>query len=77
MNGIEDLIVDGETGLLVTRSPGDVAQALLTLAADPELRLRLGRAARRRASAFTWDRSVDAVLRAYGQLLDVRPAASA
>ncbi len=30
VNGIEDLVVDGETGLLVTRSPGDVAQALLS-----------------------------------------------
>ena len=77
VNGIEELLVDGETGLFVNRSPGDVAQALLTLAVDPELRLRLGRAARRRASAFTWDRSVDAVLRTYGRLLDVRPAVSA
>jgi UDP-glucose:(heptosyl)LPS alpha-1,3-glucosyltransferase len=74
VSGVENLVHDGKTGLLVTRSPADVAQALLTLATDPELRLRLGRAARLRASAFTWDRSVDAVLRAYWELLELQAA---
>jgi glycosyltransferase involved in cell wall biosynthesis len=53
---------DGREGLLV--APGDVgglARALGALAADEELRRRLGRAARARASAYpTWEESATA-----------------
>ena len=52
VGGLSDLVVDGETGLLVP--PGDVAalrSALERLLGDPELRERLGRAARERARA--------------------------
>jgi glycosyltransferase involved in cell wall biosynthesis len=69
VNGVEDLITDGETGLFITRSPRGLATALERLADDAELRARMGVAARRRASAFTWDRSVDAVVGAYEELL--------
>jgi len=47
--GIPELVVDGETGVLV--SPGDTAAltcALAQLLRDPELRLRFGRAGRAR-----------------------------
>jgi glycosyltransferase involved in cell wall biosynthesis len=47
--GIPDMVRDGEEAMLA--EPGDVkgfADALATLAADPDLRERLGRAARRR-----------------------------
>ena len=70
VNGIADLVVDGETGILVTRTPDDIARALQALATDPDLRRRMGEAARRRASAFSWDRSAESVVRVYEQLLD-------
>ena len=47
--GIPELIVDGQTGMLV--APGDstaLAQALEQLLCDPELRLRFGHSGRRR-----------------------------
>src|SRR5580765_2409752 len=47
--GIPELVVDGQTGMLVP--PGDstaLAQALEQLLRDPELRLRFGRAGRQR-----------------------------
>ena len=50
VGGLLDLVEDGVTGLLVP--PGDVAalrSALERLLADPELRARLGAAARARA----------------------------
>jgi glycosyltransferase involved in cell wall biosynthesis len=49
LSGIPELVVDGETGLLV--EPGDpiaLADAIERLAGDPDLRSRLGRAGRDR-----------------------------
>jgi len=67
VGGLRDLVVDGETGLLVP--PGDVPalrSALERLLADPELRRRLGAAGRERArERFSWDRVTDATLQAY------------
>jgi glycosyltransferase involved in cell wall biosynthesis len=67
VGGLRDLVVDGETGLLVP--PGDVTAlraALERLLGDAELRARLGRAARERVLAeFTWKRYTDEVRRAY------------
>lgn len=51
IGGIRETIVDGETGLLTPPgSAADLAEALLTLATDPDLRRRLGGAARDRAA---------------------------
>ena len=46
---VEDVVVDGETGLIVPeRNPQALAQAILRLADDPDLRRRLGQNARAR-----------------------------
>jgi glycosyltransferase involved in cell wall biosynthesis len=75
VGGLLDLVVDGETGLLVP--PGDVGAlraALERLLADAELRRRLGSAARARArDALSWERSVALTLSAYA---DAVPTAS-
>ena len=50
VGGVPEVVVSGETGVLVP--PGDppaLAEALARLAADPDLRLRFGRAGRTRA----------------------------
>jgi glycosyltransferase involved in cell wall biosynthesis len=69
--GLLDLVVDGETGLLVP--PGDVAAlraALERLLSDAELRARLGAAARERArTQLSWDTVTDATLAAYREAL--------
>lgn len=61
VGGVTDVVVDGETGLLVL--PGDphaLAAALARLAADPELRRSMGEAARRRVQErFEWSDCVD------------------
>jgi phosphatidylinositol alpha-1,6-mannosyltransferase len=56
--GVRDAIVHGETGLLVDpESEDDLTEALHRLLGDVELRQRMGRAARRRASEeFDWRR---------------------
>jgi glycosyltransferase involved in cell wall biosynthesis len=67
VGGLLDLVADGETGLVVP--PGDVAAlrtALERLLGDPELRRRLGAAARQRArERFSWQTATDALLEAY------------
>jgi glycosyltransferase involved in cell wall biosynthesis len=67
VGGLLDLVVDGETGLLVP--PGDVVAlrtALLRLLGDAGLRRRLGAAARERAGTLlAWDGVTDATLAAY------------
>ena len=55
--GAAELITEGREGLLIARpqDPGEVADAMRALAADPTLRERLGRAGRRLAVAQNWD----------------------
>jgi glycosyltransferase involved in cell wall biosynthesis len=67
LSGIDDAIVDGETGLLVP--PGDagaLAAALEKLLTDSALRSTLGAAASQRAESF----SVSAIGSRYSSLLD-------
>jgi glycosyltransferase involved in cell wall biosynthesis len=67
VGGLLDLVVDGETGIVVPpRDPVALRSALERLLADPELRRRLGEAGRRRArDHFSWDAVTDATLAAY------------
>ena len=71
VGGLLDLVVDGETGLLVP--PGDVAAlraALESLLGDEALRRRLGEAARERVRThFSWPSVTDATLAAYEEAL--------
>jgi glycogen(starch) synthase len=71
VGGLLDLVVDGETGLLVpTRDVGALRAALERLLGDEELRGRLGAAARERArTGFSWDRVTDETVAAYDAAL--------
>ena len=64
------------TGLL--RPPGDVAAAaaaVLSLAARPERRLRMGWAARDASAAYSWSAALDSVIEVYREALaEARPA---
>ncbi len=68
--GIPELVADGRTGLLV--EPGDplaLADALLTLLADPERARAMGAAGRKDAVAhWTWQRAADRLCAVYGSL---------
>jgi glycosyltransferase involved in cell wall biosynthesis len=64
--GIPEVVVDGETGLLVTREDPDALRgALLRLAADPALRAKMGAAGRDRVER---EFSVDRVVKSYEAL---------
>jgi D-inositol-3-phosphate glycosyltransferase len=71
VGGLLDLVVDGETGLLVPpRDPAALRAALERLLGDADLRGRLGAAARERArERFAWPAVTDRTLAAYEQAL--------
>jgi glycosyltransferase involved in cell wall biosynthesis len=71
VGGLRDLVVDGETGLVVPpRDPQELRAALERLLGDRELRRRLGDAGRERArERFAWDAVTDATLAAYRMAL--------
>jgi colanic acid/amylovoran biosynthesis glycosyltransferase len=75
VGGLKDLVVDGETGLLVP--PRDVAAlraALQRLLADGDLRRRFGSAGRERIRRhFSWERFSADTIRAYGDALSSKP----
>jgi glycosyltransferase involved in cell wall biosynthesis len=67
VGGIPEMVVDGETGLLVPpKSPRELAAAIDRLLADPALAQRLGTAARARCERlFSLEAHVAAVVRQY------------
>jgi glycosyltransferase involved in cell wall biosynthesis len=71
VGGLLDLVVDGETGVLVPpRDAGALRAALERLLSDRELRRRLGAAARERIrERFAWPVVTDATLAAYEEAL--------
>jgi glycosyltransferase involved in cell wall biosynthesis len=71
VGGHRDLVVDGETGLLVPpRDATALRGALQRLLADPELRGRLGAAARERVrERLSWNTVTEATLRVYRECL--------
>jgi phosphatidylinositol alpha 1,6-mannosyltransferase len=66
-----DLVDDGGTGYLVPPGdPGALSAAVRKLTDDPELRARLGAAARRRVLGRTWSALTDELLGHYAAAVD-------
>jgi len=83
VGGIPTVIEDGKTGLLVpVRDTAALRAAIERALGDPELRIRLGRAARKRVEGYcSWNRVTDATLAVYASVVPgaaretgVRPA---
>jgi UDP-glucose:(heptosyl)LPS alpha-1,3-glucosyltransferase len=71
VSGARELIREGESGLFTSGDPGDIARRLGQLQADPQLRHRLGEAARRAALRFSWESMVARHHELYERLLAV------
>jgi glycosyltransferase involved in cell wall biosynthesis len=72
---LPETVIDGETGFLVEKNnPQALAQQILRLLTDDDLREKMGRAARRRAlSTFTWELAAGRVTGLYRRLLSEQP----
>jgi len=68
VSGVEDLLCRGEAGIAVGRDPRQVGEAMARLAADPELRCRMGMAGRARVLELSWARSIESVVELYETL---------
>jgi hypothetical protein len=70
VGGIPEIVIDGETGLLVENHPAEVAAAITRVQGDPLFAARLGRNARRTIEAgFTPRHMADKTIRVYEQVL--------
>jgi len=69
--GIEDVIVDGETGLLVQpKDLGSLKEAMIRLLADQRLAEDIGRRGKRVVlSDFTWEKSAQKLMGIYREVL--------
>lgn len=74
--GVGETIVDEVTGLLTPRDPGRFAAAIQRVLRDEDLRIRLGRAARRAVVAdWTWDQTAQKVEDSLRRLVSASAAA--
>jgi glycosyltransferase involved in cell wall biosynthesis len=72
IGGLTDIIVDGETGILVP--PGNVIalkHAIEHLMANPDIRMQMGKAGRERVSAFRANQVVRRYEQVYEELIEV------
>ena len=78
VGGLLDLVVDGETGVLVPpRDRSALRAALELLLGDRELRRRLGSAGRERAASFAWSSVVPRLLALYEGVAQIPSVPSA
>jgi glycosyltransferase involved in cell wall biosynthesis len=64
--GIPEIVVDGKTGLLVERGDASaMAEAILRLLSDEELKNSVARAGRKQARVFSWDKIVKKLFHLY------------
>ena len=70
IGGIPDLVVDGETGYLVTpRSAADLAAGIVKLLRSPDERERMSARMRERARLYTREANVDRVEAIYDRVI--------
>jgi glycosyltransferase involved in cell wall biosynthesis len=69
ISGAQEVVGENEGGYIVPRCVASFTRALVRLAADSELRSRLGSAAHDKVQVYTWKRSADSVMNLYKELL--------
>ncbi len=76
VGGLAFLVKHGRTGFHVPdREPRQLADRILALIDDPQLRERLGRQAREYAQAYAWPKIADRILDVYAEVVNARESA--
>jgi glycosyltransferase involved in cell wall biosynthesis len=76
VNGVEELVRDGESGRIVARSGEEFGRALAELGADPALRDRMGQAARDASAQYAWETVVERYSALYEELAGAQEPAA-
>ena len=70
VGGIPYIVEDGKTGLLFElENVDDLAEKIITLLKDKELRDKMGNAGREKAKEFTWEKVAERTVWVYGKIL--------
>lgn len=71
VGGIPFVVEDGETGLLFkSENVEELAEKVILLLRNKELRMKMGEAGRERAKLFTWDRSAEMTVEVYKEVIE-------
>jgi UDP-glucose:(heptosyl)LPS alpha-1,3-glucosyltransferase len=69
VNGVEDILKDGENGWFIGRDPATIAPRLSVLQKDRLLRRRMGARSREMVATYTWSRVVDSYVELYARAM--------
>ena len=70
IGGIPDVVKNGKTGILVPpRDPKALAEAIICLLQDENVRRKMGRNARKKAENYSWKRIAEKYERVYEELI--------
>lgn len=71
VGAIPETVIDGKTGILVEKkNPKAIAQAIIKLIEDSELRVKMGRAGRKRYEQYyTQEKNVESMIRVFEKIL--------
>jgi glycosyltransferase involved in cell wall biosynthesis len=71
VGAIEEVVIDGETGILVEKqNPQQLAEAIIRLIDDPELRVRMGKAGRDRFEKhYTMEKNIEQMINVFNSVL--------
>lgn len=71
VGGIPFVVEDGKTGLLFeSENIEELAEKVILLLRDEELRVKMGEAGRERAREFTWERSAEMTVEVYKEVIE-------
>ncbi len=73
VGGIPEIVVDGETGLLIEpNNPQELAMAIEKLLDSPDLRQEMGKAGRKRVEEkFSWEKHIEQLIEIYQKIVKV------
>jgi len=74
IGAISETVIDGETGILVEKqNPEEIAKAIIYLIENPDMRAKMGLAARKRFEEnYTIDKNIDNTIKVFNKVLSVK-----